>query len=85
MSERRQPREPVVYRFQVKGHLDERWSDWFDGLAITRQADGETRLEGPVVDQPALHGILAKIRDLGLTLLSVQQKQPDPNYGKDKE
>lgn len=62
-----------VYRIRVRGVLDERSSDWFDGLAITPQANGETLLEGPVRDQAALHGLLIKIRDMGLPLLSVRR------------
>ena len=60
------------YRIKVKGTLDSKWADWFDGLSITPVEQGETLLVGPIADQAALHGILAKIRDLGLTLLSVQ-------------
>ena len=60
-----------VYQIVVKGHLDSEWSDWFDGLSITLAENGETILSGPVVDQTALHGILIKIRDLGLPLLSL--------------
>ena len=60
-----------TYCFRVKGHLDDRWSDWFGGLAIHRQEDGTTLLVGPVVDQAALHGVIARIRDLGLPLLSL--------------
>ena len=56
----------------VKGHLDERWSDWFDGLTITNLETGEAALVGHLPDQAALHGMLAKVRDLGLTLVSVQ-------------
>ena len=65
--------KPSLYHIRVKGILDEKWSDWFDGFAITPQADDETLLAGPVADQAALHGLLAKIRDLGLPLLSVQR------------
>jgi hypothetical protein len=60
-----------VYQIVVKGHLDSEWSDWFDGLNITMVDNGETILSGPVVDQSALHGVLIKIRDLGLPLLSL--------------
>jgi len=66
-----QPTE--IYRIKVKGFLDDQWSDWFDGFTITHQAEDETLLTGPVSDQEALHGMLAKIRDLGLPLLSVEQ------------
>jgi len=60
-----------IYRITIKGHLDSEWSDWFDGLTITPVDTGETILSGPVVDQTALHGVLIKIRDLGLPLLSL--------------
>ena len=60
-----------VYQIVIKGHLDREWSDWFDGLTITLVDNGETILSGPVVDQTALHGVLIKIRDLGLPLLSL--------------
>ena len=60
-----------TYRVQVRGHLDDRWSDWLAGLVIQRQDDGTTVLVGPVVDQAALHGVLARIRDLNLLLLTV--------------
>ncbi len=62
-----------TYRFRVSGHLDDRWSDWLGGLAIRREEDGTTMLVGPVVDQAALHGVIARIRDLGLPLLSVRR------------
>ena len=62
-----------TYRFRVRGHLDDRWSDWFGGLAVQRREDGTTVLIGPVVDQAALHGVIVQIRDLGLPLLSVMQ------------
>ena len=60
-----------VYQIIVLGHLDCEWSDWFDGLTITLVDNGETILSGPIVDQTALHGVLIKIRDLGLPLLSL--------------
>ncbi len=60
-----------IYRLTVRGHLDGAWSEWFDGLTITRGDQGETFLTGPVVDQTALHGVLCKIRDLGLPLLAL--------------
>ena len=62
-----------TYRIRVDGLLDDRWSDWLDGLVIQRQGDGTTLLVGPVVDQAALHGVLARIRDLALPLLSVDR------------
>jgi hypothetical protein len=61
------------YEIRIAGHLDERWQDWFDGLSITLEEDGTTLLSGPVPDQPALHGILRRVRDLGLPLVSVNQ------------
>ena len=64
-----------VYQIVVKGHLDSEWSDWFDGLTITLVDNGETILSGPVVDQTALHGVLIKIRDLGLPLLSLTRTE----------
>ena len=62
-----------TYRIRVSGHLDDRWSDWLGGLPVQRQDDGTTVLVGHVVDQAALHGVLARIRDLGLSLLSVDR------------
>jgi hypothetical protein len=70
---RSQPRRdlPRIYEIRIDGHLDSQWSDWFDGLTITLEDNGQTLLTGPVVDQAALHGMLKKVRDLGMTLLSV--------------
>jgi hypothetical protein len=62
-----------TYRIRVSGHLDDRWSEWLEGLAVQRRDDGTTVLVGPVVDQAALHGVIARIRDLGLPLLSVRR------------
>jgi hypothetical protein len=64
---------PPIYQIRVKGHLDSQWADWFEGLIITLEEDGDTLLTGPVSDQAALHGLLKKVRDLGLSLLSVNQ------------
>ncbi|HCI81001.1 MAG TPA: hypothetical protein DHW02_15075 [Ktedonobacter sp.] len=69
-----------VYRITIKGHLDSEWSDWFNGLTIMREDNGETVLSGPVVDQTALHGILMRIRDLGLPLLSLTCIKPESEY-----
>jgi hypothetical protein len=63
--------KPGVYQIRIRGHLGLQWADWFDGLTITLEPDGNTLLCGPVIDQSALHGILKKIRDLGMPLLSV--------------
>ena len=65
--------ERATYHTRVRGNLEERWSDWFDGFTITPQTEDETLLIGAVADQAALHGLLAKIRDLGLPLLSLEQ------------
>ena len=70
--------ERGVYEIRLKGHLDDRWADWFDGLTLTRQDDGTTRLTGAVADQAALHGLLSKVRDLGLPLIAVIQVDPKP-------
>jgi hypothetical protein len=64
------------YEIRLKGHLDSRWAAWFDGLSLTNETDGTTIICGPVVDQSALHGLLQKVRDLGLPLVSVTQVQP---------
>ena len=66
-----------VYQIVVKGHLDREWSDWFDGLTITLLDSGETILTGPIIDQTALHGVLIKIRDLALPLLSLTRIEPE--------
>ena len=63
------------YEIRVKGHLDVRWADWFDGLTLTRESDGTTVLRGSVVDQAALHGVLGKVRDLGLPLIAVNRRR----------
>lgn len=63
------------YEFHIRGHLDTRWSNHFEGMTITLEADGTSLLSGPVTDQAALHGLLKKLRDLGMTLVSVIQIQ----------
>jgi hypothetical protein len=63
------------YEIRVQGHLDARWADWFDGLCLTHQSDGTTLIQGPVVDQSALHGLLSKVRDLGIPLIAVNQRR----------
>jgi hypothetical protein len=67
----------VCYEIRLQGHLHARWSAWFDGLTVTTEADGTTLLRGDVVDQAALHGLLRKLQDLGLPLLSVTAFRPD--------
>jgi hypothetical protein len=64
------PSKPTIYQIRIKGHLDSQWTDWFEGLTITLE-NGDTILTGPVVDQAVLHGLLKKIRDLGMPLVSV--------------
>jgi hypothetical protein len=68
--------QPKVYQIRMKGHLGRHWSDWFEGMSITPEANGDTVLTGPVVDQAALHGVLKRVRDLGLPLLSVTPVAP---------
>ena len=65
------PTEQTVYAIRIKGHLAPQWTDWFSGLTITLEANGDSLLTGPVVDQAALHGVLKNVRDLGLPLISV--------------
>ncbi len=65
-----------LYKIRVKGHLDGRWSEWFDGLEITNLQNGEAMLSGEIVDQAALHGVLAKVRDLNLALVAVSSEGP---------
>ena len=72
--------DPVArYEIRVHGHLGSQWMDWFDGLAIIPDDNGDTRLVGTVVDQAALHGLLKKVRDIGLPLISVNQLHDDEN------
>jgi hypothetical protein len=69
--------DPANYEIRIKGHLDSRWAAWFDGMNLSTHRDGTTLLSGLVVDQSALHGLLQKVRDVGLPLLSVTQLEPD--------
>ncbi len=69
--------KPVVHEIRIKGHLHDRWADRFEGLAFTHESDGTTTLSGPLTDQAALHGVLNRIRDLGLPLISVHCVIPD--------
>jgi hypothetical protein len=77
MTNGREFSKPAIYEIRVKGNLEPMWADWFDGFTVTRQANDETVLTGQVADQPALHGLLAKIRDLGLPLLVVRRLESD--------
>ncbi len=72
--------ESGLYEIRLKGHLNDRWADWFEDLAITLEEDGDTLLTGPVVDQAALHGLLKRVRDLGLPLLSVNFIHPGQEH-----
>ena len=69
--------QPGWYEIRLKGHLAARWAAWFEGLSLSHQPDGTTRIHGPVVDQAALHGLLQRVRDIGLPLLSVRQVEPE--------
>jgi hypothetical protein len=69
-------RQPMIYQVRIQGHLGGQWTDWFGGLTITQEDNGETLFTGPVVDQAALHGLLRKVRDLGLPLVSVIRVEP---------
>lgn len=71
--------QPLVYQIRIRGHLSRQRADWFEGLTVTLEEDGNTLLTGPVVDQSALHGILKKVRDLGMPLLSVNSVEASPH------
>jgi hypothetical protein len=73
------PNKPTNYKIRINGHLDPEWSDWFEGLTVTLEEDGNTLLSGPVTDQAALHGLLKRVRDLGMPLLSVCPLEPGPS------
>jgi hypothetical protein len=78
--------QPPIYQVTLKGQLGPEWADWFEGLAISQDEDGNTLLTGPVVDQAALHGLLKKIRDLGMILISVCPAEPEqPTNQPEKE
>ena len=69
--------QPMVYQIRIEGHLGPKWTAWFGDVSITLEDNGETLLTGPVVDQAALHGLLRKVRDLGMPLVSVEHVGPD--------
>jgi len=75
------PDRPKIFRIRIQGHLGQQWTNWFDGFTITLEEDGNTLLAGLVTDQSALHGILKKIRDLGMPLLSVLSIDPNQQTG----
>ncbi len=70
------PGQPIVYQIRLRGHLSDQWTNWFEGLTITLEEDGDTLLTGPVVDQAALFGLLKKVRDLGMPLVSINCVEP---------
>ncbi len=70
--------EDSYYEIRIKGHLDSHWASWFDGMTLTSMANGETLLSGTIRDQAALHGVIDRLRDLGLPLLSVRRIEPSP-------
>ena len=70
--------EPGHYEIRIKGHLDDRWADWFERMTITLEDNGNTLLTGPVVDQAALHGLIQKLRDMGITLIALTQIPGEP-------
>jgi hypothetical protein len=80
MSASRSARDAGTYEFRVGRHLDDHWAEWFGDLTLTREADGTTTLRGAVPDQAALHGLLIKIRDLGVTLISVRAIEPSEDF-----
>jgi hypothetical protein len=79
-----QNKEAMIYQIRIDGQLDRQWTDWFEGLTITQEADGKTVLTGHVVDQSALHGLLKKVRDLGMPLISVNRIETDGSSNPDQ-
>jgi hypothetical protein len=77
--------QPMLYQIRIKGHLGLQWTDWFGGLTITLEEDGNTLLTGTVIDQAALHGLLKKVRDLGIPLLSINSVRPGPQDTQDNK
>jgi len=78
LNSKSDPGQPTIYQIRLEGHLGRQWTEWFDGLAITLHRNGDTLLTGPVVDQAALHGLLKKVRDLGVPLVSLNRVEPGP-------
>ena len=69
--------QPAIYQIRISGHLGCQWAEWFEGLTLTPEENGDTVLTGPVADQAALYGLLRKVRDLGVSLISVNRVEPD--------
>ena len=78
-------RTPACYEIRIEGHLGDSWSSWFEGLSIRHEETGETVLSGPLVDQAALHGVLMRIRDLGLPLVAVSRMRPADAWASDSQ
>ncbi len=76
--------QPKIYQIRIMGHLGPQWSDWFEGMTITPQDNGDTCVTGPVIDQSALHGLLRKVRDLGLPLLSIMRSDANEHDAPDE-
>lgn len=83
LNQKTDPNQLMVYQIRIKGHLGRQWKDWFRGLIITLEDNGDTLLTGPVVDQAALHGLLKKVRDLGMPLLTVTRVKADQEDASD--
>ena len=88
MSNKRNPKtdpgQPIVYQIRLRGHLSDQWTDWFEGLTITLEENGDTLLTGPIIDQAELFGLLRRVRDLGMQLISVNRVgagKPDRSTG----
>ena len=77
------PNQPMIYQIRIKGHLGHQWTEWFEGLIIRQEEDGDTLLTGLVIDQAALHGLLKKVRDLGIPLLSIDSMRSDQEDASD--
>ena len=77
------PGQPIAYQIKIEGHLDVQWTDWFSGLTITLEENGDTLFTGPVVDQAALFGLLKKVRDLGMPLVSLNRVESCPEHSRE--
>jgi hypothetical protein len=85
INEKMDTSQPMIYHIRIEEHIDHQWTDWFEGLAITLKDNGDTLITGQVVDQAALHGLLKKVRDLGLTLVSVIRVESSRTQGIDAQ